>query len=1387
MPPTTCPHADELQRYALGHTPEPEAERLEEHLRRCRACLTSLAALRVDDTLLEAVRAQAGATRAPDDHTVSEVIARLKELQATDAPTLAPAPANRPDSAPLVSSLTLSSAADSAAASTEGSLQALLEPARGPGELGWLGPYRVLRLLGAGGMGAVFAAEDPHLERPVALKVMLPALAATPTARQRFLREAKAAAAVKHDNIVTVYAVGEASASAGSVTFLAMEFLRGEPLDDRLRREGRLPAAEVVRIGGEVARGLAAAHARGLVHRDVKPANVWLDADSGRSKILDFGLARTREPHGPELTQQGAIVGTPAYIAPEQTDGRPVDGRTDLFSLGCVLYRMCTGEAPFKGKDTVSTLMAVATDRPKPPREVNPEVPPALSALVLRLLEKNPGQRPAGAAEVAEALDRLARGEPMAQPARPRRRRLLLAGALGLLLVGVLATVLLRIRTPDGGEFTVETDDPAIEVTAQRGGALVRIRDSRNGQEWQLDTGKYTLEQVERPGGLTLELPRRGKLVLRRKGKGAVTIRWLDEKRPRHARVPADALKREDIPEAALAWSGGGDPGRAPPELVAILGDGRFRVFGVGCFPAYSPDGKLLAVPADNTVFLFDAQTGAFQRRLLRHEARVLCVAFSPDGSRLASGGEDATVRLWDVTNGVQLHSFDEHPGDVLSLAFRPDSKALAAGCADGTVRLWDVPTGKLLGSTKAHQDTVWGLAFRPDSRTLVSAAAGPKGSVQVWDTSDDRLPPGGRTVPLVCREPDYARLAFSPHGKRLAVGTGEALRLLDPVTLAVERTLPTNASGLVAFVADGREVLTGNHHYPSDAALHTVERWDVAGRKLRTLRLASKGPWLHPVVSPDGSTLAVLEGAETVVRLYETATGKLRLPDPGHTKSVLGVAFSPDGRLLASGSFDETVRLWDLTTGKQVRTFTGHTDRVVGVAFSPDGKLLASSSFDRTVRLWDVASGRRVQTLTGFAGEGNRVAFSPDGKLVAAASQDRTVRLWSVPRGEEVRVLRLFSDVTDAVCFSPDGRRLAAASRDSIVLVCDVATGKVQQRLKHPCAIRAIAFLPKEDTLLAGGDDGSIRLWSADTGKLRQTLQGPPFIVYGLAARPSGRFFAASGQEGSARLWDLSGTAPRRRTFRLSAARVSVDAVAFSPEGRHLATGNPDGTIYLFGVPKTLPAEPEPGEVRLVDRGPPAPDLSRVKPQDIDTFARDTGFGSGGDKSCSYGYAGGKYFIEVQAKAWAGRVKDPPHEDFACELVGRVAGHPSGWMGLYLENVWTDQGIRVALSGTGRWSLAPAAWEPEPNRGPWGGPAPHPAVKRGNAVNKILLVVRGRRLEVSINGQAVCAPVTLDRDITPGKVGLWAEAEGEKARAEFERLTIWSARDLPLRVKGIR
>lgn len=284
------------------------------------------------------------------------------------------------------------------------------------GELGRLGQYRVLALLGQGGMGAVFRALDTRLQREVALKVMKPSIADMPEARERFLREARALAALTSQHVVSIFDVSREN----EPVFLAMELLAGISLQDWLDAGGNPTVAEILRLAREISLGLNAAHERGLVHRDVKPANLWLQAPIGRVKLLDFGLVRPGED--PRLTQTGLILGTPQYMSPEQAAGEPLDPRSDLFSLGCVLYRLCTGKPAFSGSTTLAVLARLSTHHPTPVQELNRDAPAGLADLIMEMLAKRPAARPASAREVIRRVRALERAGADSKSDHPPRR-----------------------------------------------------------------------------------------------------------------------------------------------------------------------------------------------------------------------------------------------------------------------------------------------------------------------------------------------------------------------------------------------------------------------------------------------------------------------------------------------------------------------------------------------------------------------------------------------------------------------------------------------------------------------------------------------------------------------------------------------------------------------------------------------------------------------------------------------------------------------------------------------------------------------------------------------------------------------------------------------------
>jgi serine/threonine protein kinase len=415
-----------------------------------------------------------------------------------------------------------------------------LEPTQQAGSLGRLRQYEVDELVGRGGMGIVLRAHDTKLNRTAAIKVLAPELAANATARKRFLREAQAAAAVSHDNLVTIYAVEENEASDdGRLPYLVMEFIDGQSLQEKIDQQGQLELKEVLRIGRQIATGLAAAHEQGLIHRDVKPANILLQNGVERVKITDFGLARAVDDVG--MTRTGEVAGTPQFMSPEQAQGHAVDARSDLFSLGSVLYAMCTGRSPFRADTTMASLRRVCDDTPRPIREVNPDVPEWLVEIIDRLLEKKPEDRFQTAAEVAELLSQhLAHLQnpqltPLPDPTSSKNPKLPRSKSLQrwpvaasiLVLVFALATIteatgvthfagtVIRLVTGEG-TLVIEVDDPSVKVSID--GEQVRI------------TGAGVEELRLRPGRYKVQASKDGKLLktelvsITRGGRRLVTV-----------------------------------------------------------------------------------------------------------------------------------------------------------------------------------------------------------------------------------------------------------------------------------------------------------------------------------------------------------------------------------------------------------------------------------------------------------------------------------------------------------------------------------------------------------------------------------------------------------------------------------------------------------------------------------------------------------------------------------------------------------------------------------------------------------------------------------------------------------------------------------------------
>jgi tRNA A-37 threonylcarbamoyl transferase component Bud32 len=814
-----CPPPEALKSYLLGSVSDEEAERLDAHLRGCPACLSSLQHVEAADALVRDLRDQR--CRPPvRNPLLEELRLRLRRLRSVAAvdPSL-----NTPASASL--SGTFSSASTSPPPDCRTHVPyPFLAPAQTAGELGRLGHYRVLRELGQGGMGIVFVAEDLVLKRQVALKVIKPGLAATAEARQRFLREAQATAALCHDHIVVLHHVGEEN----GVPYLVMPLLAGETLEARLKRSSTLPVAETLRVGRELVLGLAAAHERGIIHRDVKPGNLWLEAPTDRVKILDFGLAGMEHPEG-ERTSSSAILGTPGYMAPEQVGGK-ADARSDLFSLGCVLYRLTTGQLPHPGETPLERLRSLADDALVSPTQLNPAVPPAVSGFILKLLAKKPADRPVSAAVVAKVLETflgqlpavapVPAASPVREPA-PReaiplqgpwpvaRRRWRLALAIALsataafLLVGVSVLAFALWGTPGkqnanagGGGGGGDGPPPAF---GRRDPGHRPADETRGGGGDGLPPAFGPCPYVSQPAPL--------------KGFASWTI---------------DTTKATRL------------------DMLVFLQDGRLAIRGLAGRDWYFCDRtghRITEAPFTAPGYLAVAPDG-------NHAAR-----FVGQAVELVEGPGTKEPRSIKLTGPV-LPKED--------LWFSPDSKTLLVSEPE-RVWLYDVERGSPRGSPIEGRG---GPAWSPDSKVLaiiLPTANSGKSVLGMVEVSSGKI----RRIEL---EGGLESLSWSPNGQRLAVIVSGGLRILNSKTGEEEcRSREEYADGRgCRWSLDGKKLAFRSR---DKEEVGNLVLWDVDQRK-ETQRLRHNYEVSDWVFAADGKTLVSLDKG---VRFWDLETGRLR------------------------------------------------------------------------------------------------------------------------------------------------------------------------------------------------------------------------------------------------------------------------------------------------------------------------------------------------------------------------------------------------------------------------------------------------------------------------------------------------------------------------------
>jgi WD40 repeat protein/serine/threonine protein kinase len=1050
-----------------------------------------------------------------------------------------------------------------------------------------IGAYALLQSIGEGGMGTVFMAEQTQpVRRTVALKVIKAGMD-TREVISRFEAERQALALMDHPNIARVL---DAGATDTGRPYFVMELVRGVPIT-RYCDQHRLTPRQRLELFVPVCQAVQHAHQKGVIHRDIKPSNVLTALYDGEPvpKIIDFGVAKATGPRLTEqtlLTQVGSVVGTLDYMSPEQAELNPldIDTRCDIYSLGVLLYELLTGTTPLERTrleraallealriireaepprpstrlSMTADLPAIAAERGLEPRRLSGLLRGELDWIVMKALEKDRTRRYETAGGLALDVQHYLNDLPV-QACPPsaayrfrkfaRRNRLVLATAVVVVLAVLLAVIVLaasyvRIRRETQAKET---------ALAEKGQALAKA--SAHYEEAQ------RLEKLAEQHARYAE-EQRG--IARANEAMAQAQTVLANRR----------LYASQMNLAMQAWRAG-----EVPRVLELLEGER---------PASGEEDQR----GFEWYYLWRLCHGGRRIPIRGHSHAVRSVAFAPDGKVLASASLDGTARLWDCATGAERKVLRGHPRGPWVLAFSPDGELLATGGQETeTLIIWDAKTGNALYSIAGSNS---GLAFSADSKVLAASAATTSAAdVKLWDalTGAERA-----TIPAA-----GSVIGFLRDGNTLVTMTGQygsgMIHFWDVASRREGITISVPNLTCATLAAESARLATSSFTDP-------LALWDtITGQHLETHAKPACAARVM-TFSTDGKRIAAAD-ENRLVTVWELDTGRTLAQDV-HLDQVRGVAFSPDGKTLASSTLGGGIHLWDMMPAEEATTIpngadttllgfsrdgasiylggSGATKRVqiaTGeltvdssarsiLAASADGRVLAGLASDGKATVWDLRAGREAASLA--VGRATGTAVSPDGKSVATYhswAEDKSVKLWDVAthRQTTLRFEPPAHSRKSVLCatFSPDGMLLAAGYQFQWVTVWDLATGRVNQQFAQPPAmlfVVSLAFSPDSKMLAVGTSVGNVTLWDLQTGKRLAACKGHLSYVHALAFSPEGTTLATAGADRTVRLWDVI-TGQERGT--LVGHQAAVRRVAFSPDGSTLASADADGTIKLW------------------------------------------------------------------------------------------------------------------------------------------------------------------------------------------------------------------------------